>query len=77
MLGTGGLGGALEESQRRPLGAGGQSILDPNFGDLQKVALGPTDSKSRVYYPFCHNLLVKASHETNVQVRDGKIDFTP
>lgn len=47
MLGTGGLGGALEESQRRPLGAGGQSILDPNFGDLQKVALGPTDSKSR------------------------------
>lgn len=47
MLGTGGLGGALEESQRRPLGAGGQSILDSNFGDFQKVALGPMDSKSR------------------------------
>lgn len=42
-----GWGGALEESQRRPLGAGGQSILDSNFGDFQKVALGPMDSKSR------------------------------
>lgn len=47
MLGTGGLGDGLEESQRRSLGAGGQSILDPNFGDFQKVALRPTDSKSR------------------------------
>ena len=26
---------------------GGQSILDPNFGDFQKVALRPADSKYR------------------------------
>ena len=44
MLSTGGLGGDLEESQRSPQGAGGQSMLNPNFWDFQKVALRPMDS---------------------------------
>ena len=49
------------------------SVLRKWKGKLKELYRQPP----KLYYPFCHNLLVKASHETNVQVRDGKIDFTP
>ena len=49
------------------------SVLRKWKGKLKELYGQPP----KLYYPFCHNLLVKASHETNVQVRDGKTDFTP